>query len=779
MSKPQPPRPAAVVPEAGIAVRYGALVPLLIVNVGVLVYGNSLAGDFVFDDEHDIVENERIQNLWTSWLPTGDVWRPVTVFSFAVNAALSKDALGFHAVNALIHILAALTLYGIVRRTLLLDQVAKRHTVTPQAATWLALAVALLWLVHPLQTEAVTYVVHRYESLMGLFYLLTLYCVLRGATAIAHPRLWYLAAVVNCALGMGSKEVMVTAPVMVLLYDRIFLSPSWRELLRRRWPVYAGLAVTWGMLWMQVLAAFFPTERWAGFGMKQRTVFEYASSQPRSIMHYLKLSFWPTDLCIDYGWLAPRPWHEIVLPGLAILAMLVATVWALWRRPALGFLGVWFFLILAPTSSVMPIADLAAERRMYLSLAAVIVAVVLAGHWLLDALGRSLSLAPWARALAAGLAVVVPVAALSVLTFQRNQDYYSKEDIWRDVIAKRPENTRGHHNLAAVLMKRGRFEAAVEQLEIAAQCPNPAPNTFRSLGFARERQGLDAEAIAYYEYAVRRDPKDGEGHRLLGGMYARQGNLPKALEHLSSAVEIKPLDAAVHKDLGGALWQQGKVEAAREHYHTAIRLRPDFAAPYDSLGALLWMQGKDAEAEENFVKAVQLDPMLPEAQNHLGMVFSKRNELAKATDCFALAVRLKRDDVTFRCNLADALWRQGKTSAARAEYRQSIVFNPGWPEATNKTARRLATDPDPQHRDGPRSVQMATQVCRAAEDKNPEYLDTLAAAYAETGDFAKAITTAAKALELAVSARQTELAGQIDQRLQLYRAGKPYRAESK
>src|SRR5579859_2016900 len=230
--------------------------PLLIVVVGGLVYLNSFGADFVFDDAFDIVDNPQIRNFGPAIAPRAGSYRPVVYLSFALNYALAgaKSAWSYHAVNLAVHLIAALALYGIVRRTLLLHAVGRarllpsreqsatesarqepRPPTDPGAAPWLALATALLWVVHPLQTEAVTYIVHRYESFMGMFYLLTLYCVIRGATANCSGRsrdacgtrlAWYIGAIVFCALGMGSKEVMITAPVLIFLYDLIFLVPA-------------------------------------------------------------------------------------------------------------------------------------------------------------------------------------------------------------------------------------------------------------------------------------------------------------------------------------------------------------------------------------------------------------------------------------------------------------------------------------------------------------------------------------------------------------------------
>ena len=258
-----------------------------------------------------------------------------------------------------------------------------RGSLFAAAATPLALAIALLWTVHPLQTGAVTYIIQRTESLVSLFFLLTLYCVIRGTTSTERARGWNVAAVLSCLLGMGTKEVMATAPLVVLLYDRAFLSGSFRAALALRRGLYAALAATWGIvIWLLIATGFHGNT--TGFGVTGFTASSYLLTQPGVLARYLRLAFWPVGQCLDYGW-PPAQWPgEVVLPGLLIVGLLGLTVWALVKRPALGFLGATFFLILAPTSSFVPIRDAAFEHRMYLPLAALVTLVVLGVYWLCD-----------------------------------------------------------------------------------------------------------------------------------------------------------------------------------------------------------------------------------------------------------------------------------------------------------------------------------------------------------------------------------------------------------
>ena len=320
-------------------------------------------------------------------------------------------------------------------------------------ATSLALAIAIIWMVHPLVTEAVTYVVQRAESLMGLFYLLVLYGFIRGVDS-SKPGRWYALSVTACLLGMATKEAMVSAPLMVLLYDRTFVSGSFQEAWTRHRRLYLGLGGTWVLLGYLMVGLHY---RGIGYGLGI-SWWAYALIECRAVVQYLWLALWPHPLVFDYGeFVAVRHVGEVA-PYAVILAILVAGVLVeLKRQPAIGFVGAWFFLILAPTSSVVPIGGQPmAEHRMYLPLAAVVALVVLGGA----NLGRYV-LGRWQqtrRILEWGVSAAV-VLVLTLLTIQRNQDYMTRLTIWLDTVAKRPNNPRAHLGVANALYESDPQEA--------------------------------------------------------------------------------------------------------------------------------------------------------------------------------------------------------------------------------------------------------------------------------------------------------------------------------
>ena len=449
----------------------------LIILSGLAVYANSLSVPFIYDDLSAIVNNPTIHHLW----PISQVFsppthgetvssRPVLNLSLAINYALSGERpWTYHAVNLLIHLVNGLLLWRIARRTFLLPTCRNRFG---DAGVVLAWVIALVWTVHPLQTESVTYIAQRAESLAGLFYLLTLYAVIRGTQSM-RATAWYLLAVGACWLGMATKQTLFSVPLVVLIYDRTFLSGSWLESLRKRWGMYAGLVASWGLM-ATLMAGVGPDMR-AG-GPVPPDAWSYACTQLGVILHYLRLSLWPHPLCLEYAWPLAKTLGAI-LPGLLVVGfLLAATIRGVMGGRAWGFLGAAFFLILAPTSSIVPLQQLAFEHRMYLSLAAGIAILVVGAY----VLGQKMVRYGWtslraASVLGLSLAAAV-VVVLGILTFQRNEVYGSTLRIWQDTVAKSPENPGAHNNLGLALADLGRYHEAIDEYQQSLRIqPDHAP----------------------------------------------------------------------------------------------------------------------------------------------------------------------------------------------------------------------------------------------------------------------------------------------------------------
>jgi len=605
---------------------------IAIIVVAVSAYYSSFRGVFLFDDIPHIVDNARIRSLTpiTAWLHTR---RPVVNLSFALNHRLGgSDPWGYHLVNLTVHILAGLVLFDIVRRTI--NSFGDSRSAWSRPATGLAAVTALLWVVHPLQTQSVTYIVQRGESMMGLFYLLTLYCVIRGSqsTNTTHhradaaprwsvPRFWYVAAIMCCGLGMGSKAVMVTAPAVVFLYDWVFLGRDVVRMLRLRWWLYGGLSATWLVLWLVGIGGVLKTEATGqatvGFAVKGITPWQYAISQPSVVLHYLRLCVWPRGQCLDYDWPRLASAGQAALPAMGILAMLGGTVWGLRRKAWPGFLGAWFFLILLPTSSFIPIRDLAFEHRMYLPLAAVVLLGVVCGHAAIARLCKARPILARMKPWVSFVVVVVLVSVLGFATARRNSLYHSREAMWRDVLDGAGHNARAHLGLGLVIYEDGNTLGALEHYRQAVQLKPRYAQARTNLGLVLGELGHPTEAIAQLRTAIEIKPTLMKAYRILAGIFVKQGQLDRAVRLYRQALQIDPTWSLGHTRLGVILAMQARRSDAMAEFSEAIRLDPTSAEPHYCLGVALQQSGQFAKAIEEFESTLQIEPAHADAKSRL------------------------------------------------------------------------------------------------------------------------------------------------------------------
>jgi tetratricopeptide (TPR) repeat protein len=666
---------------------------ILLLASGLAVYSNSFTAPFVFDDQGSIVDNSHIRHLW----PLRDVLlgptqsaiagRPVVGLSLALNYAWGGlTPWPYRAGNLSIHLLAGLLLFGIVRRGLTSEQVSPPFRAS---ADRLAFACALIWLIHPLQTEVIDYVTQRTESMMGLCYLLTFYASMRAMSdtgAVTNLRLkppsddpsasessllrWPALAVTSCALGMASKESMVTAPVMVLLYDAVFCAGSVRGALRARRGLYTGLAVTWIVL----IALVVPGPRSHSAGLSSGvTSWTYLLNQPRMVITYLTRAVWPTSLVLDYGPTVPVSPAAALPYGIGVLVIMLGSMLLWRRRPALGLMAAWVFVTLGPSSSIVPIAtEVGAERRMYLPLAALVTLAVLGAHVSMSAwLG---SRGRWQRA--ASTALLVGVACtLGWLTLQRNREYQSATGIWRTVLARHPHG-RAHYQLGVILREEGQRDEALAHYRAALiDCPD----AHYALGFELDADGKHDEAIAHYREYIRLRPDDLQvvaAHNLLGHALLVRGRLEEAKEALGRSLVMRPNDPDAHGFMADVLLRQTRYEDAAREYRARLRLVPNDPVAHQSLGVALIGQDLAAEAVKEFARAAELAPNDPLNRLDLGNALADAGRLGDAVRAYHDGLVLAPASVPIRNALAAVLAAQGDTEAAVDQFRRSLELDP-------------------------------------------------------------------------------------------------------
>ena len=547
---------------------------LLLTVLGVAVFLNSLMGAFVFDDQRLVIDNPDIRSLGLSSKAWSSPHR-TTLWTLAVNRAVGQDKpWGYHLVNVVLHALSGLVLFGLLCRTLLRQSDRPR---LQELAPWIAFSVALLWMIHPLQTQSVTYVSSRSDLVAGLCFLLTLYGTLRGAEEQSSVG-WYGLAILACALGMGEAPYMAVAPVVVLLYDRIYPAESFAESLKRRRGLYAGLAACWLLLALPLLG---------DAGVASRDPLTYLLTQFGVILHYLRLTLWPHDLCFDYSdWPETRKSGDALVPGVVVFGLLASAAFVSVWWPKIGFPAVWFFLTLLP-SSIVPQPEFVREQRMYLPLVGLSALVVLAAVTLTRPLDGRVAVPE-----AVGLLVALPVAAiLGFVTFQRNEKYYNAVDLWQDTVAKRPANVlarqqlgKARLSLAGALFNAGKFDqAATEYRAILDSDGVPEEMreaAHRNLGLALGMSGdLDA-AVSTLESNWGTDSERGAALNLLGlKLLLDKKDHSSAERCFRDAIRLQPDIAAYHSNLAEALKLGGKVKEAEAEKQSVLNIDPDFFKP--------------------------------------------------------------------------------------------------------------------------------------------------------------------------------------------------------
>jgi len=561
----------------------------------------ALPGPLLLDDgpalalAHQIAGPAGWAEAWRPGADPGETLRgrPLSAWSFGLQATAGLTSpLALRLVNLVLHAGAAWLLAGLVRRTLI-----RLRWAPAPAATAAALA-ALVWLVHPLALTAVVYVVQRAEILAGLGMLAALAAFARGMeSSLPGPWLaWSAAAGLAAAL---AKESAAGLPLLVALYDRCFVAGSWRAVFRARRAYYLALTTGWLVLAALVLAG---AGRGGTAGWDSPVgVGAYLLTQGEAVAGYLWHILWPYPLTFDHGpVVATLP--GALAPGLLVLALLAASVWGVGRGHPLGFAGGAFFLCLAPSSSVVPVASQTiAEHRMYLALAAPVALLVAGG----------LRRAPRGGTLAAGAAAL----ALTGVSAARHQSYRDEVTLWSETATRRPDNPRAHHNLGQAVFARGDPAAAEAHFRRAERLRPGDPDTRHNLALCALRLGRTEEARALLEENRARAPDHAPSALALGevcGELGRRalaaGRAAEAREHFTAAAALRPRDPRPRHNLGNVLLELDAVEAALAAWREALAIDPDFGESRRALALVLLRTGRAAEALPHLERLAREEP---------------------------------------------------------------------------------------------------------------------------------------------------------------------------
>jgi tetratricopeptide (TPR) repeat protein len=750
-------RRASPAEDAGF--RWGLLVPVGLAALTVAAYAGVWENDFFdFDDRTYVRENPGVHAglsargvawAWTTF--HAGYWQPLTWMSLQLDYSLFRlHAPGYHLTNLLLHVVNVLLLFGVLRRM--------------TGDFWPSALAAALFAVHPIHVESVAWVTERKDVLSTFFGLLALRAYAAYAAAPGLGRYLLVALALTC--GLMAKPMLVTLPVALLLLDywplRRLAPTGLARLLVEKLPLIA-LAVAFGAL--TIIAQ---QEMKAVASLETLPVDARLGNALVSYVRYLGKALWPTHLAPFY----PHPLDELPLgqvlgAGALLVVVSVLAVAAARRLPYLAVGWFWFLLTLAPVSGLLQAGGQAlADRFAYVPHIGLYVALA----WgLRDLLAWRPAIRP-----AAVVAVLVALTACLVLTRRQVGHWRDSVTLWRHTIAVTEPNAVAHHNLGLALNEQGKRREAMKEFATALKVRPGMPDAHFNLAETLFQEGRLEEAAPHYRAALANAPGMADAHNRLGMISLLRGKADEAVARFRQALEVKPELADAHGNLGVVFLHQGKLAEATEHSRRALELNPDYTKGHHTLALCYLRQGKPEQAAGHLGEVLRAQPRLAEAHNLLGLALGRQGRWAEAASRHRQANELAPREARYRADLAYTLTRLGEKDAARAEYRAASELDRDWPVRANAEAWTLATGDAPGLRDGAEALRLARQVCEAQEPSRAEYLDTLAAALAETGQFDEAAATARKALESAVG--QAELVKQLQERLRLYESGKPYHA---
>jgi tetratricopeptide (TPR) repeat protein len=736
-----------------------------------IVYGQTLYFDFVnYDDNGYVYENPEV----TAPLTLGAVarafthkeiglWTPLVTISHMLDWQLyGSNAGGHHLTNVLLHLGSAILLFLILRQM--------------TGALWRSAFVAAVFAIHPLRVESVAWIAERKDVLSGLFFMLTLGAYLRYVQR-PDSGARYLVVIFLFALGLMCKPMLVTLPFVLLLLDywplkRLFrpspidgesskeFSVNWRAVLEK----IPLLALSLGLCVATMLGGSETGVR--VIEIDQIPFWTRMREAPVWLVTYLLQMVWPAGLAVVYTHFEESLWWWPV--ALAFCGLLSLGIFLLRRKyPWLWMGWLWNLGMLLPVIGFFQISRHArADHYNYLPQIGLYIGLTwVAADWA----GRR-----WDRRMILGGAALVILCTLPVAAWDQTTYWRDSESLWTHALECTQDNSTARNNLGLVSLDQGRTAEAIAQFHEALEI-NPADEEAHyDLGIALCRQGHMEQGLAQYREALRINPADGEVYSNIGLALLQEGRIQDAIAEFHEALRINPALAKTYYNLGNALFQQGHTEEAIAQYRAALKIDPALAQAHANLGVALFQQRRTQEAIAQYREALKIDPSYADAHSNLGNALSQQGRTQEAIAEYREAVRINPGLAEARYNLGNALLQEGQFGEAIAQTEKVLELQPADPSINNTLAWMLAAAPQTSLRDGHRAVQLATQASQSTGANNPDILRTLAAAYAQAGQFSSAVQTAQKALQLAQSQSNTALSNTLPREIKLYEAGRPF-----
>ena len=747
-----------------------------IVIITLLVYVPAIRAGFIWDDDAYVSENPLLRNLsglgkiWslrlitkrdghrylTSYTPQ---YYPLVFSTFWLESHLweQSNPSGFHAVNVLLHIANALLIWLICRRL---------------GFEWAYLA-ALIFALHPVEVESVAWITERKNVLSGLFYLLAMLAYLRFDES--RRKAFYFTALACFILALLSKTVTCTLPVILLLllwlrHRRV----SWSDLLRLI-PFFAAGA------FLGMFTAYLERHQVGAVGVEWQIAFwQRWVIAGRAVFFYASKLLCPIRLTFIY----PR-WNPGEFPVLGLLwpAAAIALAAALWywrksigRAPLVAWAG--FIITLFPALGFVDVYpfrySFVADHFQYLASIFSIALFIGLAHGLYKRIypqGFKFLVFPGVRIILTSVVLLL----LGYLSYAQAAMYEDLEILWQKTIRNNPGAWMAWNNLGTVYNEQGRYDWAIRNFGRAIELNPRHAEAYNNRGAAYHSKGDYDQAIRDLTKAIDLNPSYARAYHNRGIVYGKQGRYDLAIRDSTKAIDLNPSYVEAYNSRGIRYGQKGESELAIRDFNQAIDLNPRSAKAYSNRGLAYRMQGEYKLAIGDFNKAIRLNPKLALAYSNRGLAYMRTGNYVRAALDFDQAIKLNPRDALAHRNMAQTLIKLGRAKEAVNYYSRALQLRADWPEVLNKLAWILATHEDAEIRNGAQAVRLAERACQLESYKRASSVDTLAAAYAEVGQFDQAVKTAEKAMQLARAAKSEKLAKDIRNRLELYKAKRPHR----